>query len=128
MRNINSDILVKFFDKSSSFSLLEQDEKKKYIRRCTKFLQNKTYKLRIKDEVYYAMFVKENVLIDGSLVNTLYGLQQTSILKPQQYKLRFLDEKGMLKVFKLDRNDFFDIEYEEITNEEYYKMVKNFIR
>ena len=127
MKKIDSNFLQKFFDKVSSFSISEQDEKKKYIRRCTSFLENKTYKLAIKGEVYYAMFVKEDVLIDGSLVNTIYGLQQTSILNSQQYKLRFLNEKAMLKVFKLHRNDFFDIEYEEIENGKYYQMVKNFM-
>lgn len=127
MKNIDSKFLVKFFDKACSFSVSEQDEKKKYIERCTRFLKNKTYKLAIKGEVYYAMFVKENVLIDGSLVNTLYGLQQNSILNPQQYKLRFLNEKGTLTVLRLHRNDFFDIEYEEIENKEYYEMVQKFI-
>lgn len=127
MKKINQKILIKFFNRASSFSILEQDERKKYIRRCTKFLQNKTYKLLIKHEIYYAMFVREDVMEDGSLVDHLYGLQQNSILNPQQYKLRFLDEKCKLKVFKLYQKDFFDIEYEEITNEEYYKMVINFI-
>jgi hypothetical protein len=116
------------------------------IDRYFKFLENKTFKIRIplpghkyrteeemEYEVFYAWFNKTKHTItsiddnrDGE-VHYSYGVEKYNGWNDHEFTISFRDEKLKYRKFKLHWNDILRITYEEIPNKEYFNVVELFI-
>jgi hypothetical protein len=99
-----------------------------FIKRYFKFLENRTFKLKIKDSIYYVLFTKSKLSTVGTdYFSYSYGVQKYLGYNSSEFLISFFDEKLNRQEFKLHWNDIIRIEYEEIANEEYYNIVKLFV-
>lgn len=117
------------------------------IDRYFKFLENKTFKIRIplpgEDyrteeeivyEVFYAWFNKtKHTTIscgdddrDGD-VHYSYGVEKFNGWNDHEFTISFRDEKLKYRSFKLHWNDIIRITYEEISNKKYFDIVGLFV-
>lgn len=106
------------------------------IRRCTqeilisryfKFLKNKCFKLYIKKEVYYMMFLKSIHTVNNGYVYSSYGINKYLSYSPYEFEITFIDEKVKNQGIIVSWNDLLEIKYEKISKKKYYRMVKKFI-
>jgi hypothetical protein len=98
-----------------------------FINRCFKFLYNKAYKLKIKDDVYYALFIKLNGKISGTdYYFNNYGVRKVLGYNNSEVIISFLNEKFTYQEIKLHWNDIIKIEFEEIPLQKYYEIVNLF--
>jgi hypothetical protein len=101
-------------------------EKSIFVDRYFSFLLNRAFKLKIKDEVFYAFFTKGKVTTDNKHVSYNYGISYYLGYGSSEYEISFFDEKANVKKFVLHYNDILRIKFEEISLEEYYKIVNLF--
>lgn len=108
-------------------SNIHRCEQQIFIDRYFKFLQNKCFKLKIKDEIYYVMFVQHLHNIDNQFSGYSYGIRKCLSYDPHEIIISFFDEKLKNKDIKLHWNDILKIEYENILIKKYFKKIKQFI-
>jgi hypothetical protein len=107
-----------------------RNEKEIFIDRYFKFLQNKAFKLLIKEKIYYALFSKSRTTTvgDDDYYHYSYGVNFYNGYSTSEYLITFIDEKGTIQSFKLHWNDIIRIKYEEISIKEYTRIVKIFVK
>jgi hypothetical protein len=98
-----------------------------FINRYFKFLDGKTFKLKIEDCIYYALFLKQKTIGTDYYYNS-YGVEKHLGYNNYEFSISFFDEKLKRRDFKLHWNDIISIEYEEIPTKKYYEIVKLFIQ
>lgn len=99
-----------------------------FINRYFKFLSNRCFKIKINDNIYYALFTKSTKRTKGTdYYSYNYGVSKYLGYSPNEIELYFFDERIKLQDFKLHWNEIIRIEYEEITLEKYYEIIKLFI-
>lgn len=94
--------------------------------RLTKFLKDRFFKIKIKDEIYYGFFLGTNILQEKKLQYRHYGIDFHLGWSLMKYDIYFVTEKGKLLKLTLHYNDLLDIEYEEISKEKYFEILKMF--
>ena len=99
-----------------------------FINRYFKFLSNRCFKIKINDNIYYALFSKSIMRTKGTdYYSYNYGVRKYLGYSQSKFELNFFDERVQSKNLKLHWNEIIRIEYEEITLEKYYEIVKLFI-
>jgi hypothetical protein len=94
-----------------------------FIDRYFKWLGNRSFKLNINGVIHYATFL-EMKNTDGTVKS--YGCRKGLTYGHYDFILRFLNERSELKDLKLHINDIYDIQYEEISNEKFFEILKLF--
>jgi hypothetical protein len=99
------------------------------IDRYFKFLNGKFFAIQIKDEIFYAMFNRASVTIDGDETTKYYsyGVQFHNGYSSSEFDISFRDEKLKYRSFKLHWNDIIRIKFEEISMEQYWNIVRLFM-
>jgi hypothetical protein len=138
MKKIDLDWMKKidlvFQNKERSVATYRKDgrcNKSVLIDRYFKFLSGKFFILKINEEVYYAMFnrITHTIVSDKDKPQHFsYGVSFALGWSSHEFNISFRDEKLKSQDFKLHWNDIMRIEYEEITNEEYWDVVKLFLK
>jgi hypothetical protein len=95
-------------------------------------LDNKYFKLKIEDVIYYAWFHKTTSTLHSTSIHNgekccTYGVEKYLGYNDSEYTISFRDEKCMWQSFKLHWNKIYTIKYEEITADQYWNIVKLFI-
>lgn len=99
-----------------------------FINRYFKFLSNRCFKIKINDNIYYALFCKSTMRTKGTdYYSNNYGVKKYLGYSQSEFELQFYDERLQWKNVKLHWNEIICIEYEEITLEKYYEIIKLFI-
>lgn len=98
------------------------------IRLFNKILKtNKTYKVKIKNEIYYALFPDVSIKSDNKVKYKTCGISFHYGHSNSEYNIHFLNEKAKMTYFKkIHWNDIIDIEYDQITYDLYYNVLKLF--
>jgi hypothetical protein len=135
MKNINIkwlESILDSHDKYDRFIPIESSAKECtqsiFINRYFRFLENRTFKLKIKGVIYYALFLKSRVkfvLTDYTSIN--YGVTKRLGYNSHEFTISFFDERLSRQSINLHWNDIKEIEYEEITNKKFYKIVNLFL-
>jgi hypothetical protein len=99
------------------------------IRYFNKFLTNKTFKLRIEDKIYYAMFVSSSITNSNRIKYKTTGATYYLGYTPFALNISFLSAVNVESVSfrNLKWNDITNILYEEIENEKFYEVCKLFM-
>lgn len=103
-----------------------------FIDRYFRFLKNRTFKIKLKGEIYYAMFCQQSFKVNSWSTNNSfmyfnYGVKKHLGYNGHEFNISFINEKGVFTILeKIHYNDFLELEYEEITRDEFYKIVKLF--
>lgn len=107
-------------------------EKEVFFHRYFRFLSGKCFKLFINDEITYALFTRSTVSSVGNKYNYKYshdGVTYNMGYSLRKWNIDFRNEKMKpVDLNGLHFNDMLKIEYEEITQEEYFKIVKLFCK
>lgn len=99
-----------------------------FINRYFKFLLNRCFKIKINDNIYYALFSKSIMRTKGTdYYSYNYGVKKHLGYSRSEFELNFFDERVQSKHLILHWNEINRIEYEEITMEKYSEIVKLFI-
>lgn len=99
------------------------------IDRYFRFLDNKYFVLKINEEIFYAMFFKHThtiITIDDNPKFFNYGVAFAMGYNDYEFNISFYDEKLKYREFTLKWNDIVKIEYKEISQKTYLKMVQHF--
>jgi len=106
-------------------------EKEIFICRYFKFLENKYFKIKIKNRVYFAVFPKSTTTVSSCLKDDYkynsYGIKFHLGYTDFEYQVSFRDEQLNVIQLILHWNDIIEIKYKEITAEEYFNVVKMFL-
>jgi len=97
------------------------------IDRYFKFLHNKCFKLYIKGEMYYVMFINLIHTVDHEYVYNTYGVSKHLGYANFELELSFLDERCNTKRIVVSYNDILDIKYRAIRKKKFYRMCKKFL-
>lgn len=107
-------------------------QKEVFVCRYFKFLKDKCFKIKIKDKVYFAVFNKSTIKVTSCLRDDLltyysYGVKFYLSYGSSDYELSFRDEHFNPIQLIVHYNDLLQIKYKEITQEEYFNVVKMFL-
>lgn len=107
-------------------------QKEIFICRYFKFLKNRYFKIKIKDRVYFVVFSKSTWRVTSCLRDDLfnynsYGIKFHLGYKSNEYDISFRDEHFEHIELQVYWNDLLQIKYKEITQEEYFNVVKMFL-
>jgi len=107
--------------------------KEVFIDRYFKFLEYKCFKLYIKDEIYYAIFMKSTWTIvpikNDKFEYYSYGIEYHLGYGNHNYNIQFISEKSDTIRFKdIHWNDIIKIEYKEISLKDYINITNLFIK
>lgn len=94
------------------------------------YLANRCFKLHFKDKVYYAMFLAYTSTTTSSKgvdKSVQGGFEYALSWRTKDYKLIFRDERLDIIELEVNYNDLLRLEYEEITKEKYFDIVKIFL-
>lgn len=97
------------------------------IRVFNKLLKNKTFKLKIKDNIYYCLFVELNVSTNGIPTYKYCGVKFHLGYSLSEYDVYFIDAQGKRVEMVLHYNDVIRLEYEEIPLSLYQEMLSYYI-
>jgi len=93
-------------------------------------LANRCFKLKVKDKVYYAMllaYTSTTTSSKGVDKSVHGGFEYALSWRTKDYKLIFRDERLDIIELEVNYNDLLRLEYEEITKEKYFDIVKIFL-
>ena len=122
-------------DKLDRFSSKTNDsrcQKEIFVCRYFKFLNGKCFKIKLKDEVFFAMFNKSTTTTISAkdshkYIYNSYGITFSLGYGNSEYDFTFRDEKFKVQDFTLGWNDILKVKWKEITMEEYIKVIKMFL-
>lgn len=96
------------------------------IRYFNKVIQDRSFKLRLKNRIYYAMFLSYKIYGNGVFLYKSCGINFYKGYGDSEFKISFFDANNTEdnNYGRIHWNDILDIQYEEISNEEFYKICK----
>lgn len=102
-------------------------QKSIFVHRYFKFLNNRCFKLLIKDRIYYGMFVEHRIKVSDGTRYEHQGVEFALGYSLSKYRLSFLNERHEFENLELHYNDILKLKYEEIELEKYYEISSLFI-
>ncbi len=137
MKTINIDWLKKFqsivdrLDRASSkYRQCSRCDKEVFtIRVFNNHIKDKSFKLRIKNRIYYGMFIQSVIKVDKVFAYNTCGVNFHLGYGSNEYNISFFDAttNSFTKISRVHWNDIIRIEYEEIDNEKFYEICKMFL-
>jgi hypothetical protein len=99
------------------------------IRVFNKLIKNKAYKLKIKDKIYYGMFVEYSIKVNGNFAYNTCGVNFHLGYSNHEYSISFLGANNttFIKLSKLHWNDIIEIQYEEIPVIKFYEICSLYV-
>jgi hypothetical protein len=100
------------------------------IRVFNKLIKNKTYKLKIKDKIYYGMFILASIKVNSKFAYKTCGVNFHLGYNNHEYSISFLDANNskFIKLSKIHWNDIIKIQYEEIPVSKFYEICLLYIK
>jgi hypothetical protein len=102
-------------------------QKSIFVHRYFRFLNNRCFKLLVKDRIYYGMFVEHKIKVSNGTRYEHHGVEFALGYSLSRYRLSFLNERHEFENLELHYNDILEIKYEEIERERYYEISSLFI-
>lgn len=127
MELLNRDWLRKVYDRDQkqSRSVLNQSfcDKEIFLGKYFCFLNNRTFKLQVKNKIYYGLFIRYTLSTSrGNNSIETYGVSPVLGWNNSEYYISFIDHTLEFIKIRCHYNDLLDIRYEEITNEKFSEV------
>jgi len=116
---------------SRSIKLNSKDERctqSIFIDRYFSFLMDRAFKLKIDNKIQYALFLRSKSIVNSKFEYLSYGVKKHLGYNDSEFSLSFINERGKTTYMQgIHYNELLQLEYEEITLEEYSNIVRLFI-